>query len=206
MHQRHRHDVEWLSGCRHWQHSAVRSFIRKYQLQTCKFHGCAYGLTGVEDGLPILKPWRVETNCEEVTHVLNKACSKHHVHGQCRGRNATASAGSTEVPVTDIHRAWGFAATNMTTKAIQIKSVRALMVQEFAQACQCPFALHSRCSSSHCCTSRFGTPAGSSLTRSTPQQPHEKKVLALRRKGSISLGGIAPIDTGQGSWSSPSTC
>jgi hypothetical protein len=99
--------IEWPNGCRYWSHLEVKKFIVKQGLvHLCRFDGCAYGLTQLKDGLPILKPWRVMTNDAELVLALNLRCSKDHQHGSCEGKNASASAHYTHDMVQAIHKAW----------------------------------------------------------------------------------------------------
>ena len=98
--------IEWPRGCRYWLHLSVRQFLVKHELSSITFHGCAFGLTTVDGDAMLLKPWRVDTSCPQIIVRLDRQCDGNHVHGQCRGSSARASASYTDEMVNAIHLAW----------------------------------------------------------------------------------------------------
>ena len=69
--------IEWPDKCAYWNYGCVKRFLKKYDLKSCVVHGCAFGLTSIKPerrGKPILKPWRIATNCLTISSYLNKQC------------------------------------------------------------------------------------------------------------------------------------
>ena len=58
--------VEWPRQCEDWQSAAYKAFAAEHGLITVELDGCMFGLVaegGRNDGTPIKKPWRIDTNC-----------------------------------------------------------------------------------------------------------------------------------------------
>ena len=90
---------EWpTSAARGWKSRAIQRLLAKLSrlkrpVYWCRFHGCAYGLE--YKGIPILKGWTVLTTNRHVWLTLQKKCTGHPEHAQCRGIAAQASAYTT---------------------------------------------------------------------------------------------------------------
>jgi len=87
--------MEWPAACIYWRLHIVRSFIRKFGLDTVTFHGCALGLTSIgtqTKGMPIKKPWKIASDCPEIIVDFRKQqCDGSHVHARCQGADTPAS-------------------------------------------------------------------------------------------------------------------
>jgi hypothetical protein len=83
---------EWPRGAIAWtQVPTISNLIELLPLR-CDFDGCCFGVVDNNHRL-IKKPWRVQTNSFDLQHVLhNQLCDQQHLHGQCRGQIAVASA------------------------------------------------------------------------------------------------------------------
>ena len=56
------------------------------ELLPCRadFDACAFGLVSAS-GVPIRKPWRLQTNLTSLVGPLHKLCDRQHAHVSCRG-------------------------------------------------------------------------------------------------------------------------
>eukprot|EP00975_Prorocentrum_lima_P008935 1904717-Prorocentrum_lima.AAC.1 len=54
--------IEWPRGCSYWRDACVRRFVADNVLRAYDFDGCMYGIK-TNDGVPMLKPWTIKTNC-----------------------------------------------------------------------------------------------------------------------------------------------
>ena len=54
--------LELPSNCIYWKWPMVQRFVCKYGLKKARCNGCAFGLKGGPDGLPIYKPWTIATD------------------------------------------------------------------------------------------------------------------------------------------------
>ena len=87
--------IEWPSGCSYWQFPKVKGLLKELDLEYVDFHGCMLGLKSVVDGKPILKPWRLATNCPNlIDKFRNLKCKGRKEHRPCAGRD------------TKIHEGW----------------------------------------------------------------------------------------------------
>ena len=80
--------IEWPQNCDYWAYDEVQSFIQKWNLKTCIFHGCMYGLVAQRkscQGIPIKKPWKIVTNCEQIRKRMCITCDRSHEHARCEG-------------------------------------------------------------------------------------------------------------------------
>ena len=89
---------EWPRCCRYWKKPKVAQFLKKWDLASARFDGCAFGLRSCierEKEKFLKKPWLVATNIPSVFEALNdRLCpgtSEGHVHGTTCGRNAKHS-------------------------------------------------------------------------------------------------------------------
>ena len=102
--------IEWPRSCSYWNLGYVRDFCQRNSLVTTVFDGCAYGLVaqhGRDAGVPIRKPWRVDTNLAEIRGVLNRTCSCTKPHAQCAGRETAATENYTDAIAEAVHYAFG---------------------------------------------------------------------------------------------------
>eukprot|EP00975_Prorocentrum_lima_P039198 8238919-Prorocentrum_lima.AAC.1 len=60
--------IEWPRGCRYWRDACVKRLVVEHDLKTYDLDGWMYNII-TSDGLPMLKPWGVKTNC----HILRNA-------------------------------------------------------------------------------------------------------------------------------------
>ena len=68
-----------------------------------------FGLTsqyGANRGVPIKKPWRVDTDSPALLQHLSRPCDASHVHVPCAGSDTKASEGYTDEMVACIHEAF----------------------------------------------------------------------------------------------------
>ena len=66
--------MEWPKGCKYWKFPRVAAFCRDAKLASVCFDGCAFGVKSVAlatKGLPIKKPWRVDTDMPELLETLS---------------------------------------------------------------------------------------------------------------------------------------
>ena len=78
---------EWPAYCKGWENPTVASMIQELELRESRFDGCQLGLTA-DNGAPILKPWKVYTNCEGLIKELDRhRCKKEHIHQQAEGQH-----------------------------------------------------------------------------------------------------------------------
>jgi hypothetical protein len=66
--------------------------IKELDLETAILHGCEVGLKSLKTGLPMKKPWRIETNNKCLRATLdNKKCKGDHEHTPCEGSDTLHS-------------------------------------------------------------------------------------------------------------------
>jgi hypothetical protein len=83
---------EWPKTAIGWERPLVKQLIRELEYKCVYINGCAVGLKSRKTGLPILKPWRFETdNPELIRALLPKVCSKDHEHTPCEGAETKRS-------------------------------------------------------------------------------------------------------------------
>ena len=88
-----------------------------YALRQCNFHGCQFGLVSCQKRTkdkPILKPWRVMTNCHSILTALNRKCVWYRLNGThdgyslhvpCQGADTQLTENYTDEMVVAIHQA-----------------------------------------------------------------------------------------------------
>ena len=54
--------IEWPTSCTYWRWPCVQKLVSELQLQRTRVNGCAMGLAGGPQNLPICKPWDICTN------------------------------------------------------------------------------------------------------------------------------------------------
>ena len=87
---------EWPHGCDGHNKKycpEIRELIRLFPHEV-RVNGCAHGLVSSRDGLPILKLWRIQTNCARMQQAVGRRCpgpEVHPQHGQVRGKVARES-------------------------------------------------------------------------------------------------------------------
>ncbi len=67
---------EWPRHCSGWELPELTAFIQKHNLTEACMDGCAMGLTN-NDGVPMLKPWRVVTTHAALAKNLSQLTCKH---------------------------------------------------------------------------------------------------------------------------------
>ena len=89
----------------------------RYALRECSFHGCQFGLVSCNRrslGVPILKPWKVVSNCPELLRALNRKCEHYRrngthdgvlLHAPCQGLDTQLTENYIDDLVITIHRA-----------------------------------------------------------------------------------------------------
>ena len=85
---------EWPAHCDGWSQSCpeIQSLVRELPVQ-CVFDGCAYGLVSGH-GIPMRKPWRVQSSCPRHAALLSDRCPgprAHPLHERTTGREAKRS-------------------------------------------------------------------------------------------------------------------
>ena len=98
--------IEWPKSCRYWTRKEVQAILRKkaYELRTGTFHGCQFGLVSISKrfkGVPILKPWRVETNCGPLTETLDRQCYHQQRNGTHDGSTRHAPRAGVDTQATE---------------------------------------------------------------------------------------------------------
>jgi hypothetical protein len=114
---------EWPRQCDYWRDGQYLAFREHHNLKSALFDGCMYGLvsrSGSSSGTPILKPWRVDSDCEELLARLNRRCDGTHQHAPCAGRDTKASEGYTDSISREVHRAWQQHCANLSIGAVAV--------------------------------------------------------------------------------------
>ena len=83
---------ELSKNCKYWKPPLVQSFLKKNNLKQYPFHGCQFGVTGLE-GNPMKKGWMIATNMEELSGLSEYVCDGSHTDGQSRGTALKLAAG-----------------------------------------------------------------------------------------------------------------
>ena len=121
--------IEWPRSCRYWTRKEVQAVLRReeYCLQSITFHGCQFGLVSISKRfkeVPILKPWRVVTNCGPLIRALDRRCyhqqrngihDGHNRHAPCAGVDTQATEGYTDEMVIAIHKGHRQYVTSLST-------------------------------------------------------------------------------------------
>ena len=81
---------EWPRNADGWSLEQVQK-LRGLLKYVSEFDGCAYDLKRSDNKLLLCKPWRIISTSLMMQQRLNRRCSKDHIHGECRGREAEQS-------------------------------------------------------------------------------------------------------------------
>ena len=98
--------IEWPKSCKYWKFPRVKALCLSAKLQTVCFDGCAFGVKSVAPstkGLPIKKPWRVDTDMPELLETLNRKCSCVIPHTPCAGSDTRLTESYTDDMAAAIH-------------------------------------------------------------------------------------------------------
>ena len=101
--------MEWPRQCAYWQEIDVQQFVREYGLQSVYVDGCMFGLVSIHgstSGIPIRKPWRIDTNSPVLMQHLARVCDGSHAHTSCAGADTKESEGYTDDMVAAVHQAF----------------------------------------------------------------------------------------------------
>ena len=91
---------EWPRYCSGWHLPIIRQMIKEFQLVSSKFFGCGCGVISKVTGLPIKKPWAVETTSLLLVDKLNEFQCTHELHSPCQGSD-TKQTGFYPEPLAD---------------------------------------------------------------------------------------------------------
>ncbi len=87
---------EWPVGNQGWKLPRVKQLFKKLamdgNLYTAHVDGCAYGLKS-ERGLPIRKPWKIQTTIRTLARSLSRQCPGHQEHDECLGGQRAKESG-----------------------------------------------------------------------------------------------------------------
>ena len=90
---------EWPRMASGWKEPKIQKALNEMgATSVCEFDGCRYQLTD-QAGLPVMKPWRVQTSMRRLVEPLSLRCDRSHEHGECRGRMAIRSGLYTDMMV-----------------------------------------------------------------------------------------------------------
>ena len=101
--------IEWPGDCLYWKDPRVVRFLVKHGFFSTVFDGCMYGLKSVVkryEGIPIRKPWRVDSSSPHVGRELAKRCDNTHNHIRCGGGDTIQTQGYTLDIAKRIHNAF----------------------------------------------------------------------------------------------------
>ena len=101
--------IEWPKSCAYWMEPEVQQFIHEVGLQSVFLDGCMFGLVSVHgstSGMPIRKPWRVDTNSPVLCQHLARVCDGSHLHTPCQGSDTKDTEGYTDELAACIHQAF----------------------------------------------------------------------------------------------------
>ena len=88
--------LEWPKTCYYFKLQKVNDFFSKHNFDSVLIHGCSLGLVHTRNGVPILKPWIIWSNCQVLLKSLQKwVCpgkDVHPIHELCQG-DQTAKSG-----------------------------------------------------------------------------------------------------------------
>ena len=83
---------EWTKSATGWNEKLVTRMIKELGLRTVLFDGCTQGLESKRTSKPIKKPWRLETDNDEIEKYFSKSfCKGGHEHEKCEGSETKAS-------------------------------------------------------------------------------------------------------------------
>ena len=102
--------LEWPRTCAYWRERKVLELINRLGLEDVFVDGCALGVVaqhGADAGLPILKPWRIATSCQELRDDFREyRCPGHDRHAPCAGKDTEATGFYTDPFVEVVHKAY----------------------------------------------------------------------------------------------------
>ncbi len=88
---------EWPFNNAAWQFREVREFFRELHQEGCLFStrldGCQVGVVAHDSGLPMLKPWSIQTTSHEMNVALSRRCKGTHQHETCQGHSRAFHSG-----------------------------------------------------------------------------------------------------------------
>ena len=126
--------IEWPRNCVYWKWTSVERFIARAGLTGVNFDGCALGIKH-ENGLPIMKPWKVMTNCPELITALGKyKCPANHTHAEGRGESLKRTESYTWKMVDVIHGAFAEAARASRHSSLACPAVGIMLKQQEDEA------------------------------------------------------------------------
>ncbi len=74
---------EWPDNNDGWTHPVVETMLNRLGTHTATVHGCMVGVKSLR-GVPIKKPWRIETTHQPLAESRNKCkCDDSHEHQRC---------------------------------------------------------------------------------------------------------------------------
>jgi hypothetical protein len=83
---------EWPRYCTGWKEPITERMKKILGTETVVFNGCMVGMRSKKTGLPLLKPWRVETTSPYLVKTLaQKTCDNSHQHTQITGQEGELS-------------------------------------------------------------------------------------------------------------------
>ena len=88
---------EWPLNNAAWRFREVREFVKELYDQDClwstRLDGCQVGVHAHDSGLPMLKPWSIQTTSHEMHVALSRRCKGDHQHAICQGHNRAFHSG-----------------------------------------------------------------------------------------------------------------
>ena len=94
---------EWPFKATGWDKPIVAELLRENSYSTSRVDGCACGVVSKKTGEPMLKPWRIESDCPVLTTNLNKfKCTCTTKHYPCEGSETKGSGFYPETLATTI--------------------------------------------------------------------------------------------------------
>ena len=82
---------EFSEKCEAWKLPVITEFVAEQKLEKVTCHGCAVGLKTFDRKFPLCKGWTIATKNKAILRHMHLICQRNHRHGECRGKNATAS-------------------------------------------------------------------------------------------------------------------
>ena len=101
--------MEWPRQCSYWLDPDVQQFVWEHGLQSVHLDGCMFGLVaqhGSRSGVPIKKPWRIDTNSPALLQHVARTCDGSHEHTPCAGSDTKLTEGYTDELVAHVHEAF----------------------------------------------------------------------------------------------------
>ena len=97
--------MELPRSCGYWKYPSVETFLRRHGFVPCLFDGCMYGLTTLDGGQLMKKPWKVMCCNSELYTGLYDRCDGQHEHAQgYSGKDLTATQGYTPQIANIVHQ------------------------------------------------------------------------------------------------------